>query len=163
MAKAQPSKLYNQLIDGWMYKKFAEWKRGSLQVTISKNQHSLTLQKKQVTIKSRSEKQQETRGRFKQLECMWKLLTPQQRSKWKQYTQEYNNSHKEKLRAFDLFKKLGLEYKLNDFLTQKLCASYNLILVEETDEYYLLRVNLSIKPPAHLIPPAVRALARLRG
>ncbi len=69
-------------------------------------------------------KQRLLKDRFTQLECMYKALTTAQLNAFKEYSEYYNIMHQTNLTSAQIFKKLGMEYRLSDFLTDKLNVKY---------------------------------------
>jgi len=97
------------------------------------------------------------RRRFAQLECMWQALSPLQRTLWEDYAAEQNRRDNRNLSGAARFRSMGLTIRFADFLVRKLQASYRIQLVEETPEYYTIRVLLRSRgtnwqQPIHVRP-----------
>jgi len=93
-----------------------------------------------------SNKQQTMKNRFSQLECMYKALSSAQLNALKEYTQYYNITHQTNITSAQLFKKLGMEYKLSDFLTSKLNAEYKAELISAQNEKITVQLITTNNP-----------------
>jgi len=108
----------------------------------SKNQYANILMRKPKSTKRATEAQKFLRDRFKQLECMWKALTPLQRNLYIKHAKEQEKKDKRGLRTYDRFRSEGLEYKLNTFLEENCNPKYLIRIEKIDDEYIYLRLFL---------------------
>jgi len=86
-------------------------------------------------------KQQLLKNRYAQLECMYKAMTLAQSKAFEEYCLLYNVKHQTNLTTAQIFKKLGMNYELSDFLTEKCGAKYLLEIKEETDTHAIVILN----------------------
>ncbi len=86
----------------------------------TRNQNSLILADRKKKDRTKSKRKPKHADRFAQLECMWKLLTRGQRKAFHRFAEKHNYFSTKRLRDRDAFFKLGLQYRLNEFLTEEL-------------------------------------------
>ena len=145
MAKYEPRPDLD-LIKGDFYEiQYTGVDRGGLDVMFSRNQHALIYAAKPFPTKKRTKIQLIMRDRFTQLECMWKMMTPLQRMKMRDYNAELNIKDTRNLSAIQRFRSLGLHWQLDHFILQKLQPDYKLELIEETAEELTFKITLDIK------------------
>ena len=145
MAKYEPRPDLD-LIKGDFYEiQFTGVDRGGLDVLLSRNQHALLYMAKPFPTKKRTKIQAMMRDRFAQLECMWKMMTPLQRMKMRDYNTELNVKDTRNLSPIQRFRSLGLHWALDHFIHRKLQPDYKLELVEETAKELVFKITLDIK------------------
>lgn len=111
----------------------------------SSNQYAQFFCRKPKTTKKATKKQKTLRDRYKQLECMWKMMTPKQRKLFTTYAREQNEKDRRNLRPIDRFRSKGLKYELNEFIENYLNPNYILTWLKEEDGEHYLMIYLASK------------------
>ena len=119
--------------------------RGGLDVVFTKNQHARLYISKPIPTKKRTEIQAMMRDRFMQLECMWHAMTPRQRMKMRDYATELNEADTRNLPPMQRFRSLGLLWRLDQFIREKLRSDYKFELIEETAKELTFKITLDTK------------------
>lgn len=141
---------------GFYNRRFTGLTKSGLDVKLSANQHAQLLVFNPRTATHTTTTVTQLRDRFTQLECMWQLLTPGQRKLWEYYARDLNDSDKRALTPVQRFRSLGLTTRFGAFITKRLKAKYTLRLMEETDDYYIIRLRLKTRPNPFETPINVR-------
>lgn len=132
MAKFTANKLLSSYKDSFDTKHMKRLAKRPNDAVFSKNQYSLTLQRKPKSPRRRTKAQALLRDRFAQVECMWKYLTKGQRLAFISYIKENYESDMKTRRPYDIFKSVGMKYELEEFLKDKLKLKLTLSIVEAT-------------------------------
>ena len=145
MAKYEPRPDLDQFKGDFYEIQFTGVDRGGLDVMFSRNQHALFFSTKTHPTKKRTKIQALMRDRFAQLECMWKMMTPLQRMKMRDYNAKLNVKDTRNLSPIQRFRSLGLHWDLDHFILKKLQPDYKIELIEETADELRFKITLDIK------------------
>jgi len=146
MAKVTPKFPLTKIKGSFYHEVLANLRASKCKALITYNRYGMVLGKKTKPANHRTEKQTEIRDRFRQLECMWQMMTPYQRKLYTDYNITQNAIYGDNLRPMDRFRKEGLQWKLDTFLIEYCNADYKLTLVDVDEQYYYILVDLGVNP-----------------
>ena len=106
----------------------------------TKNQNCLILASRRKKDRTASKRKPKHADRFAELECMWKLLTKGQRKAFHRFCEKHNYFSTKRMRDRDVFFKLGLDYRLSEFLSEELNTQIKIELKEITGDKIKLNI-----------------------
>ena len=106
----------------------------------TRNQNSLILADRKKKDRTASKRKPKHADRFAQLECMWKLMTRGQRKAFHRFCEKHNYFSTKRLRDRDAFFKLGLNYRLHEFLREELNTEIKIELKELGEDKIKLNI-----------------------
>jgi len=109
----------------------------------SRNQHGEILITKGQPTGKKARKKKVIEGRFAQLECMWKTMTRGQRRAFQHFCEKHNYFNLRRARPEDVFKSLGLQYRLNEFLEQELNLKIEILPIAWDEDRIKIMVTVS--------------------
>ena len=145
MAKYIPQTGFEEYRGDFFEAVLAEIERSGLDVLFTRNQHARIFTSKPIPTVKRTEIQAMMRDRFMQLECMWHAMTPVQRMRMRDYATELNKTDTRNLPPMQRFRSLGLQWRLDQFIREKLYPQYKLEIIEETAEELSFKITLDTK------------------
>jgi len=163
MAVAKPITPLN-VIEGSYKDKDRQVKRKLSTDTYAQERNGkIILEAKPKRTKKKTQKQEILHSRLTQMECMWKVLTKGQRMAFSAYANREGLTQNGNRRVYDVFKSLGMNYQLNDFLENFCNVKIGLIFEGITSKTVKLRAFFTQTEPIEVMLGDINGIRHVRG